>query len=225
MRGTSTSQIRGSGRDLNQPLGCVTAKGRHFGLIEPLLINQQPGEILRNLSEPIPAEATDETIALVEPYLIHVNHEGGDRVRSVNQPLPTVCGNRGEIAMCEPFLLKYFGTATTASVDTPLDTLATKNRFALVRPIVTSNGQQYQLDIRFRMLQPHELALAQGFQPGYRFAGTKTDIVRQIGNAVPRRLARAIITAALTQDPDSPESLLHWEKHRDLNKKLEEDAA
>src|ERR1700730_1721745 len=103
MRGTSTSQIRGSGRDLNQPLGCVTAKGRHFGLIEPLLINQQPGEILRNLSEPIPAEATDETIALVEPYLIHVNHEGGDRVRSVNQPLPTVCGNRGEIAMCEPF--------------------------------------------------------------------------------------------------------------------------
>ena len=36
---------------------------------------------------------------------------------------------------------------------------------------------------------------------------TKTAILRQIGNAVPRRLARAIVAAALTQNPDAPEAI------------------
>ena len=211
MRGTSPSHINGSGRDLNQPLGCVTAKGRHFGLIEPVLLHPEP---INPISEPLPTTGPAEPIALVQPYLIHLNHHGGDRVRSIDRPLPTICGNRGEMGMCEPFLLKYYGTAVTASVDAPLDSVTTHDRFGLVRPLITSNGQQYELDIRFRMLQPHELALAQGFLPAYRFAGTKTQIVRQIGNAVPRRLARAIMAAALTQDPDAPQALLAWESQR-----------
>jgi len=68
------------------------------------------------------------------------------------------------------------------------------------------------------MLQPHELALAQGFLPTYPFAETKTQIVRQIGNAVPRRLARAIMAAALTQDPNAPQALLAWENQRNTTK-------
>lgn len=47
-----------------------------------------------------------------------------------------------------------------------------------------------------------ELAAAQGFLPGYRFTGTGVEITKQIGNAVPRRLARAIVAAAIRQDPD-----------------------
>lgn len=35
---------------------------------------------------------------------------------------------------------------------------------------------------------------------GYRFTGTKKDQVKQIGNAVPRRLARAIVGAVLSQN-------------------------
>lgn len=64
---------------------------------------------------------------------------------------------------------------------------------------------------RFRMLKPHELAAAQGFPKGYIFYGKKkkqgiivengntTDIVKQIGNAVPKNLAKALVKAALTQ--------------------------
>jgi DNA (cytosine-5)-methyltransferase 1 len=89
---------------VSEPLGTVTAKGQHFGLVEPIMIESDG--TLRKASVPIPEIAGTGTIGLVEPYLIHVNHHGGDRVRSVNQPLPTVCGNRGEMAMCEPFLLK-----------------------------------------------------------------------------------------------------------------------
>ena len=65
----------------------------------------------------------------------------------------------------------------------PLDTITARDRFALVEP----RG----LDIRFRMLQPKELAQAMGFD-GYEFAGTKTDQVRQIGNAVAVRTAEAL---------------------------------
>jgi DNA (cytosine-5)-methyltransferase 1 len=225
LRGTSDSQIEGSPKGINKPLGTVTAKGRHFGLIEPMLLPQQSGSIAQGVSYPAPTVGAEGAIGLVEPYLIHVNHQGGDRTRSVHQPLPTVCGSRGEIALCEPFLLKYFGTATTASINTPLDTVTTRDRFGLVRPIVILNDHEYELDIRFRMLQPHELALAQGFQPGYQFAGTKTAVVRQIGNAVPRRLARAIVAAALTQNPDAPEILWRCEQTQNANSELQKACA
>ena len=214
MRGTSPSHVNGSGRNLNQPLGRVTAKGRPFGLIEPVLLDQEQNTSLNPDCDPLPAAVPAEPIALVQPYLIHLNHQGGDRARSIDQPLATVCGNRGEMGMCDPFLIKYYGTGVATSVHTPLNSVTTHDRFGLVRPIVTIAGQQYELDIRFRMLQPHELALAQGFLPTYRFAGTKTQIVRQIGNAVPRRLARAIMAAALTQDPNAPQALLAWENQR-----------
>ena len=54
----------------------------------------------------------------------------------------------------------------------------------------------------FRMLRWPELARAQGFLPGYRFTGNVQEITKQIGNAVPRRLARALVAAAIRQDPD-----------------------
>jgi DNA (cytosine-5)-methyltransferase 1 len=48
------------------------------------------------------------------------------------------------------------------------------------------------------MLQPNELAAAQGFPSGYDFAGTKGDKVKQIGNAVPVGLAKALALEALS---------------------------
>ncbi len=49
-----------------------------------------------------------------------------------------------------------------------------------------------QLDIRFRMLQPHELAAAMGFPAHYHFTGNREAQVKQIGNAVPVRTAAAL---------------------------------
>jgi DNA (cytosine-5)-methyltransferase 1 len=68
-------------------------------------------------------------------------------------------------------------------VNEPLDTVTSKDRFALVQP--------QGMDIRFRMLQPHELAAAMGFA-GYVFTGTKTEQVKQIGNAVAVEPAEAL---------------------------------
>lgn len=43
---------------------------------------------------------------------------------------------------------------------------------------------------RFRMLTTRERARAQGFPDHYTFHGSQTDVVKQIGNAVPVRVAR-----------------------------------
>ena len=69
-------------------------------------------------------------------------------------------------------------------------------------PLIEIAGEIHILDIEFRMLQPHELAAAQGFPKGYTFEGTKTEVIKQIGNAVPCNTARALVKAALTQDPN-----------------------
>lgn len=62
----------------------------------------------------------------------------------------------------------------------------------------------YEVDIKLRMFEPHELSLAQGFPKSYKFVGNKTQQVKQIGNAVPRRTVRALILAAWSQNPNIP---------------------
>lgn len=86
-------------------------------------------------------------------------------------------------------VVEYYGNGVARPVTEPLPTVTCTDRFGLV----TASGRE----IGFRMLQPHELAAAQGFPGTYQFAGTKTEQVRQIGNAVPCGLARAIVGAAL----------------------------
>ncbi len=57
------------------------------------------------------------------------------------------------------------------------------------------------MDVLYRMLEPHELAKAMGFGDSYQFAGTKTAVKKQIGNAVEvcqsTALASAIIDAVI----------------------------
>jgi DNA (cytosine-5)-methyltransferase 1 len=84
-------------------------------------------------------------------------------------------------------------------VDEPLKTQTSRDRFGLVQPMVfESEGKKYVLDIRFRMLQPHELARAMSFPKDYKFSGNREQVVKQIGNAVPVNLAQALCTALLS---------------------------
>ena len=43
-----------------------------------------------------------------------------------------------------------------------------------------------------RVMTPRELARLQSFPDGFRFEGSKSLVLKQIGNAVPPRLGRAI---------------------------------
>ena len=208
LHGTSPQHIANSGRNLNEPLGCVTAGGRHFGLVEPILSNNEEEIRQDSLKE----ELSEPEIPVLNPYLIHCNHTGSERIRSLDTPLPTVCGNRGEIAFLEPYLIKYFGTGTAACINDPLATVTTRDRFGLVMPVLEIKNRRYTLDILFRMLEPEELAAAQGVQA----RRNRTQRVRQIGNAVTRRIARALIATMLTQNPDAPQYLWEWEQENAL---------
>lgn len=133
--------------------------------------------------------------AIAEPCLL--GQQSGSVLRPVSKPCPTLATGGG-ISLVEAFLVKYFGTASESqSIDEPLDTVTAKERHALVKPILIIEGERYIFDIRFRMLQPHELAAAQGFPKSYKFTGTKTDVVKQIGNAVPCNTARALVEAVM----------------------------
>jgi DNA (cytosine-5)-methyltransferase 1 len=141
----------------------------------------------------ITASNGDDT-TLVSPFLVeHFSERPGQRprCRSVDRPLGTVTASRNRGSLIQPFLVQYNGESGALSVDEPLGSVTTRDRFGLVQPRLA------RLDIMFRMLSVRELARAQGFPDSFMFTGTKTDAVRQIGNAVPVSTAEALVYEAL----------------------------
>jgi DNA (cytosine-5)-methyltransferase 1 len=202
MRGTSQEQVeRHSAGDIESPTPTITSGGGHLGLAEPSLVqlNHDGPERTRSVDTPLPTVCGNRgEFGVCEPSLLPQQSDGA--LRPISAPCPTVATS-GAIGLVEPFLIEYYGNGQASSVNDPLATVTTKDRHALIRPQVIIEGQRYLLDIRFRMLQPHELAGAQGFPSGYQFSGTKTEQVKQIGNAVPPDFSEALVAAQLTQCP------------------------
>ncbi len=187
-----------------------------WGLVEPFIVTASHGDDTskrcRSVDSPLPTVTCSNDHAIVEPFIVPFFGERSGqspRTHSVSDPLPTITSH-GAGALVEPrlaecseaetgelvqsFLCKYNRTATTGqSVDDPLDTVTTKDRFGLI--LATAHGK-FRLDIRFRMLQPAELARAMGFEE-YEFTGSREEQVKQIGNAVSVRTARALCLAIL----------------------------
>lgn len=151
---------------------------------------------MSDLKEPLPTQDTSNRFGLAEPFMVTVNHGEGDttrRANSVDDPMRTTTSKIGE-GICEPFLIAYYGTQNMSETGEPLPTVTSHDRFGLVETEVT----HYRLDIRFRMLQPRELARAQGFPDSYEFTGNREAVVKQIGNAVPPNTAMALISEVLS---------------------------
>lgn len=183
-------QSNSAPRLTDDPIPTVAAAGK-IALIEPFILGQQSGSVARSVEEPAPTIATAGALSLIEPFIFANRHNNAPK--TINEPVPSLCTGE-HIAVVEPVIVKYNRTAKSGKpVDVPLDTISTRDRFGLVQPIV--NG--YALDIRFRMLQPHELAAAMSFPKSYSFAGNKGDIVRQVGNAVDCSMSRALCGAIL----------------------------
>lgn len=188
------NRAKDASRSVEQPLKTVTATSSDMGLVEPFLVEYYGTGGAQSVDEPLPAVVTRDRFGLCEPFIVGIAHgsAGPNRVRSVDRPLPTVV-TKEELALCEPFMLGQQSGATARSVEQPVPTVAGAGAIALVQP----ERKGRKLDIRFRMLQPHELAAAQSFKADYKFTGTRVEQVEQIGNAVPTQLARALCRAAL----------------------------
>ena len=93
-----------------------------------------------------------------------------------------------------PFLCRYNkGNNRVHPITKPIPTLTTKDRYGLI------GTDEYGIELGFRMLQPNELAAATGFPKEYKFTGTKVEVVKQIGNAVPPNFAKAMFSQILSE--------------------------
>ena len=194
LRGTSAAHIGSSALPVSEPIPTLTA-GRNIGLCEPFVIGQHSGAVPRSVHQPMPTVAGAGAISIVQPFLVPTNYgerEGQrPRTHSVGAPLPTVVGS-GTHGLVEPFMVSYYSNGQPLSIHDPLDTITGRDRFGLVTP-----SGAIIADVLFRMLQPHELAAGMGFPAGYRFAGNRGDVVKQIGNAVEVNVARAHLNELL----------------------------
>ena len=201
----------GAPRGVEDPVPTIPAGGAH-ALVEASFILPPLGFQARGGKANVPRSPDDplQTVTsrggghLVEPFIVPNFGErvGQDpRTHAVSDPLPSVTSH-GAGCLVEPFLTTYYRNGGVSSVEEPTPVITTKDRIALVQPVI--NGRA--LDIRFRMLEPRELAAAMGFPKDYAFTGNRTDVVRQIGNAVAVQTARWLCLALLGGTP-APVSL------------------
>jgi DNA (cytosine-5)-methyltransferase 1 len=193
-------------------------------LVEPFILSRQGGGAPRSTDEPTPSQVAKHSHALISPYY---SSGSGETCQTVTQPLPTVTAkarfgivmpvthddrsqrardvdadplptlttaNRGELA----FIVAQHGEREgqpprVHSVDAPAPTIAATGHVDLIEATA-------HYDILFRMLEPHELAAAMGFDAdgkAYDFVGTKTEQIKQIGNAVSVRKMKACVGALM----------------------------
>jgi DNA (cytosine-5)-methyltransferase 1 len=207
-------------RSSEEPLPTVTSDN-HFGVAEPFITSyaERDGDgsgkstsVPHSLDDPLATVLTRDRFGVAEPFIVP---QQGHGTADVDSPLPTVTTTTRGMRIVKPYLAAHFGERQnqeprTHSVDEPAPTVTGRGAGDLVEPtlevadenvdprrLVELSGVKYVLDIKFRMLQPKELALAQGFRPNYIFTGTKTAQTAQIGNAVPRQVAKALAREAI----------------------------
>jgi DNA (cytosine-5)-methyltransferase 1 len=158
--------------------------------LEPFILAQGEGSEGRPVRDPMATIPTGGAHALIAPYY---GSGSGESAQSVDLPLPTATA-KARFGLIVPITHSKGGNVPR-SVGHPLPTLTTSKggEFALAGP---DDGD----DILYRMLQPPELARATSFSDAdrnYDFAGNKTEVTKQIGNAVPIRTARNLVRASL----------------------------
>jgi DNA (cytosine-5)-methyltransferase 1 len=200
----------GQGRNpqsLGDPLRTVMSCD-HKAIVKPEAFLVSPGHgegtgrRAHSLKQPLKSPTGSNEFAVVQPegFILNMEHgapngkskKSGKRMSSMKVPLGTIT-SADAWAMATPCIIKYNGTGKANSVEEPLDTVTAKDRFGLMIPGVGVVG----LDIKFRMLRPHELAAAMGFPKDYQFMGNREQQVRQIGNAVAVYTAKSLCKAIL----------------------------
>lgn len=163
--------LRGGGdkenaRSIDEALSTVTASGNHHGLVDI------PAMVMRNNTP---------------------RGDAGHLSTPVAEPLRTMtAAGHQSLVTWEHLLMPYYTNGTARPVTYPIGTLSTRDRYALV-----TAAEQIDIDeVRFRMLEPHEIQRAMAFRDDYIICGTaKRDRVRQLGNAVTPPVAELIVSA------------------------------
>lgn len=198
---TSKDEVRG--QELNEPLMTVDTSPRYALSVANIMKNyggnyKGAGS---SVDEPLDTVTSKDHNSLVTAHILTLrrNMDG----QTVDEPLSTVSCSGAHHAEVQAFLVKYFSNGRPKPVDEPLDTVTTKDRFA----VVTIHGEEYIItDIKMRMLTPRELFNAQGFPEDYVIdvdangaPYPKSQQVAKCGNAVTPPVSKALVMANLPE--------------------------
>lgn len=200
----------GRARSTDEPAPTITTGGassaKRPGCARPAVVEALvapyygggSGQTAQSVRDPVPAVTTKARFGLVVPLS---NSSSAGTPRATEEPIRTITTSKGgDQALAQPFLLPvtHHGDVRTHGMDEPLPTITGANRGELGLAEPAADG--IRIDIRYRMLHWRELARAMSFDDEgevYDFAGTATEITKQIGNAVPGRLAKALVCALM----------------------------
>ena len=184
-----------------KPLAAATMRRIEYGIREfwgeeavPFIARLYGNSTAESIKKPLSTiSCSGAHHMLIQPFITAIGQTSAkQRNRKLTEPLSTIC-TKQEHCLVKPMLVQYYGNGHAVSLSDPIPTLTTKDRYAFVNPKYSN----YELG--FRMLQPKELAAATGFPSDYKFTGTKVEVVKQIGNAVPPNFAKAIFGQILKE--------------------------
>lgn len=174
----------GNMRPITDVLNSETAGGIKTGL---LMSHYSRDNVVSHLSDPCPALVADGHVNLITPPFIVGYYRRDQTASGLNDPIPTIPGENRFGLVTPPFLTSYYnGSDVVHGIDEPIYTVTTNDRHPLVMPGVDTKWPEVAInECGFRMLEPEECKLGQGFDRGYIILGNcKKDKVKQIGNAV-----------------------------------------
>lgn len=163
----------------------------------------------------------------IRPFIVRMNRNC--YAESIDDPCSAITTSGAHHMLCIPIVMDHYRNGGTQDGSLPLGTQTTHDRYSLVTPLVLGQHggatcrpvsepcptvscdgfirEVYPqladgriVDIRIRMLRPDELARAHSFPDDYVITGNRTEKVKQIGNSVPCRTARAMMLADLKAD-------------------------
>jgi DNA (cytosine-5)-methyltransferase 1 len=194
-------------KSIDEPLQAVTTRNP-IGLAQPFITKYYATATgAQSVEDPLDTVTTRDRFGVVEPFVLQQQSNGAPR--STEEPLPTIA-TAGKQALVEPFVFANLTNNAPLSLDQPVPALCTGDHIALVQPVIEVEGTRYVLDIRFRMLQPHELAAATSFPKSYVFHGTREDVVKQIGNSWTGELSFWLNLAAIADYAPASRRRANW---------------
>lgn len=199
---TAKDEVRG--QELTEPLMTQDTSNRYALSVAHIMKNYGGGYNGAGSAADAPLDtvtAKDHNSLVTAHIMTMRNNMDG---QPIDEPLTTISCSGAHHAEVQAFLVKYFSTGAAKSVNEPLDTVTTKDRFALV----TIHGEDYIItDIKMRMLQPRELFNAQGFPSDYIIDHdadghpyVKSKQVARCGNAVTPQVPAALVRANLPEE-------------------------
>ena len=196
----------GRGQPLNKPLNTVTGTN-HSQLIGAHLIKYYSGEEqAQSVKAPLHTITTEPRFYLATSHIctLRNNMDG----QPVTEPLTTITSHASHHAEIKTYLTKLTGNEENLGcwdeVRKMLNEYAgydIKDNEILIMEI--DKIQYFISDIAMRMLEPKELARAQGFPPDYVLqvdeSYTKSDQIARIGNSVCPVMAEVLVRANLPE--------------------------